>query len=359
MKLISIRKMKKRINVPANVKMGRICAIWLFCIALQAISIPILAQSAKITLRLKNVTVEEVLTSIENQTEYRFLYNKDIVDVSRIVSISVKNELMTLVLDRLFKGEGVSYTIEKRQIVLNKVSSRAQDNKQPVKVTGKVVDESGEALPGVTVMIEGATQGTITGIDGNYQLQVPEGSTLKFTSIGYTTYTQKITRPMTLNVTMKEDSKQLDEVVVVGYGTTTRKNLTTSIATVKTEKISRAATSNMSQMLLGRAAGLEATLTSPQPGGAVDLSIRGAGRPNINGELKKHWVYLTKSNELLNQQVRNEKKTQENMEISKAEIKEAAESVTGSGVRYKLKAFETRLRKNRYGKDTKRAGRRA
>lgn len=84
-----------------------------------------------------------------------------------------------------------------------------------------------------------------------------------------------------------------------------------------------------------------------------------AGRPNINGELKKHWVYLTKSNELLNQQVRNEKKTQENMEISKAEIKEAAESVTGSGVRYKLKAFETRLRKNRYGKDTKRAGRRA
>ena len=279
MKLISIRKMKKRINVPANVKMGRICAIWLFCIALQAISIPILAQSAKITLRLKNVTVEEVLTSIENQTEYRFLYNKDIVDVSRIVSITVKNERMTLVLDKLFKGEGVSYTIEKRQIVLNKVSSQPQDNKQPVKVTGKVVDESGEVLPGVTVMIEGATQGTITGIDGNYQLQVPEGSTLKFTSIGYTTYTQKITRPMTLNVTMKEDSKQLDEVVVVGYGTTTRKNLTTSIATVKTEKISRAATSNMSQMLLGRAAGLEATLTSPQPGGAVDLSIRGAGTP--------------------------------------------------------------------------------
>lgn len=155
MKLISIRKMKKRINVPANVKMGRICAIWLFCIALQAISIPILAQSAQITLRLKNVTVEEVLTSIENQTEYRFLYNKDIVDVSRIVSITVKNERMTLVLDKLFKGEGVSYTIEKRQIVLNKVSSQPQDNKQPIKVTGKVVDESGEVLPGVTVMIEG------------------------------------------------------------------------------------------------------------------------------------------------------------------------------------------------------------
>ena len=98
MKLISIRKMKKRINIViatllillAGCRSAKICAIWLFCIALQAISIPILAQSAKITLRLKNVTVEEVLTSIENQTEYRFLYNKDIVDVSRIVSITVK-----------------------------------------------------------------------------------------------------------------------------------------------------------------------------------------------------------------------------------------------------------------------------
>ena len=80
-----------------------------------------------------------------------------------------------------------------------------------------------------------------------------------------------------------------------------------------------------------------------------------AGRPNINGELKKHWVYLTKSNELLNQQVQNEKKTEENMEISKAELKEAAESVTGSGVRHKLKAFEARLRKNRYGKVAQRA----
>lgn len=98
------------------------------------------------------------------------------------------------------------------------------------------MDESGETLPGVTVMIEGMTQGTITGIDGNYQLQVPEGSTLKFTSIGYTTYTQKITRPMTLNVTMKEDSKQLDEVVVVGYGTQKKINLTGAVSTINVEK---------------------------------------------------------------------------------------------------------------------------
>ena len=226
MKLISIRKMKKRINVPANVKMGNFCAVWLFCLVLQAISMPVCAQSAKITLRLKNVTVEEVLTNIEKQTNYRFLYNKDIVDVNRIVDISVRNERMTQVLDKLFKGEGVSYVIEKRQIVLNRNSSWQQGNKRTVKVTGKVVDESGETLPGVTVMIEGATQGTITGLDGSYLLQVPEGSTLKFTSIGYIAYIQKITGPITLNVTMKEDSKQLDEVVVVGYGTQKKINLT-------------------------------------------------------------------------------------------------------------------------------------
>lgn len=287
MKLISIRKMKKRINVPANVKMGRIRAIWLFCIALQAVSIPILAQSAKITLRLKNVTVEEVLTSIENQTEYRFLYNKDIVDVSRIVSISVKNELMTLVLDKLFKGEGVSYTIEKRQIVLNKVSSQRQDNKQPVKVTGKVVDEFGETLPGVTVMIEGMTQGTITGIDGNYQLQVPEGSTLKFTSIGYTTYTQKITRPMTLNVTMKEDSKQLDEVVVVGYGTQKKINLTGAVSTINVEKeLDSRPLTNLSMALSGMSAGVQTLQLSGKPNSDMaTIRIRGVGTLNNSNPL--------------------------------------------------------------------------
>ena len=207
-----------------------------FCLVLQAISMPVCAQSAKITLRLKNVTVEEVLTNIEKQTNYRFLYNKDIVNVNRIVDISVRNEWMTQVLDKLFKGEGVSYVIEKRQIVLNRNSSRQQGNKRTVKVTGKVVDESGETLPGVTVMIEGATQGTITGLDGSYLLQVPEGSTLKFTSIGYITYTQKITGPITLNVTMKEDSKQLDEVVVVGYGTQKKINLTGAVSTINVEK---------------------------------------------------------------------------------------------------------------------------
>lgn len=84
-----------------------------------------------------------------------------------------------------------------------------------------------------------------------------------------------------------------------------------------------------------------------------------ANRPNINGELRKHWVYITKSNEILTQQVKNEKKTEENLEITKAEIQEAAEAVTGSGVRHKLKAFEARLRMKRYGKDVKRVGGRA
>lgn len=279
MKLISIREMKKRFSVPANVKLARICALWLICLVLQAINTPVCAQSVKITLQLKNVTVEKVLTRIENQTDYRFLYNKDIVNVSRMVSITVKSESITQVLDKLFKGERISYVIEKRQIVLNKQPVIQEEKKQAYKVTGKVVDETGETLPGVTVMIEGATQGTITDADGNFQLQVPDGSTLRFSSIGYTTFIQKITKPMTLSVMMKEDSKILDEVVVVGYGTTSRKNLTTSIATVKTENISKAASSNMSQLLMGRAAGLQATVASPQPGGAVDISIRGAGNP--------------------------------------------------------------------------------
>ena len=128
------------------------------------------------------------------------------------------------------------------------------------------MDESGETLPGVTVMMEGMTQGTITGIDGNYQLQVPEGSTLKFTSIGYTTYTQKITRPMTLNVTMKEDSKQLDEVVVVGYGTQKKINLTGAVSTINVEKeLDSRPLTNLSMALSGMSAGVQTLQLSGKP----------------------------------------------------------------------------------------------
>ena len=116
-------------------------------------------------------------------------------------------------------------------------------------------------------------------MDAKFSLEVSPGAVLEVSYIGYQTQEVKVGDRVSLSVTLAENQQILDEVVVVGYGTTSRKNLTTSIATVKTEKISKAATSNISGMLLGRAAGLQATVASPQPGGGINISIRGGGTP--------------------------------------------------------------------------------
>lgn len=150
---------------------------------------------------------------------------------------------------------------------------------QTIKVTGQVTDEAEEAIIGASVRVAGTSTGTVTDIDGRFELQVEKGSLLEISYIGYTPKQVSVTEAGPYLVVLSEDTKVLDEIIVTGYGAVSKKNLTTSIVKVKAEEIPKAATSNMSQMLMGRAAGLQATVASAQPGGGVNLSIRGAGAP--------------------------------------------------------------------------------
>lgn len=151
---------------------------------------------------------------------------------------------------------------------------------QQKSISGKVTDSSQGALPGVSVVIKGTTVGTITDAEGKYNLaNVPTNGTLQFSFVGMKTQEIKVGNQSSINVILEDETIGLDEVVAVGYGTTSKKNLTTSISKVKTDEISKAANSNMSQMIVGRAAGLQATVSSAQPGGKVDISIRGASNP--------------------------------------------------------------------------------
>ena len=146
-----------------------------------------------------------------------------------------------------------------------------------ITITGKITDDSGEELPGATVMVKGTSIGNITDNDGSYTIKVPNReSILVFSYMGLKTQEIRIGNNTTINVTLESDVALLDEVVVVGYGTVSKKNLTTAISKISTEDVPNAANSNMSQMLLGRAAGLQATIASAQPGGNVNISIRGA-----------------------------------------------------------------------------------
>lgn len=145
-------------------------------------------------------------------------------------------------------------------------------------ITGKVVDEQNEPIIGASVVIKGSTTGSVTDIDGNYSLQAKTGDVITFSYIGFKSV-DKMVKGDRIDVVLLEDANLLDEVVATGYGSVSRKNLTTSIAKVNADDVVKTGTTNMSQMLMGRAAGLQATLSSAQPGGGVSMTIRGGGQP--------------------------------------------------------------------------------
>ncbi|MGN0191088.1 MAG: SusC/RagA family TonB-linked outer membrane protein, partial [Candidatus Cryptobacteroides sp.] len=148
-----------------------------------------------------------------------------------------------------------------------------------VTISGRVTDSKGEVLIGASALVKGTTNGVVTDIDGRFSIVVSKGETLEFSCLGFLSQDYKALRTTTVEISLKDDSVLLEEAVAVGYGTTSRKNLTTAIATIKTENIAKSANSNMSQLLMGKAAGLRANISSPQPGGNVDISIRGGGTP--------------------------------------------------------------------------------
>ena len=175
------------------------------------------------------------------------------------------------------------------------VSIFAVDN-ESIKITGTVLTEQKEPIVGAVVAIMdektgmNTSIGTVTNIDGQYSISVPAGSSIRFSFIGYESFTIKVESAKTINVTLKEKNNSIDEVIVTGYGTVSRKNLTTAISKVKTDDIEKSANSNVTQLLVGRAAGLQATIASAQPGGYVEMSIRGGGTPVyiIDGVMMPH-----------------------------------------------------------------------
>lgn len=249
----------------------------LMVVALFCLNIAILAQA--VSLKMNNVSVKEAMTQLKNKSGYSFVYKVGDLDTRKIVSVKAKQ--LNEAIDQILYGQEVVYEVKGKNIIVQKGQARQNTSKDTKKrkVTGTVSDANGEPIIGATIKEKGTTNGTASDLDAKFSLEVSPGAVLEVSYIGYQTQEVKVGDRVSLSVTLAENQQILDEVVVVGYGTTSRKNLTTSIATVKTEKISKAATSNISGMLLGRAAGLQATVASPQPGGGINISIRGGGTP--------------------------------------------------------------------------------
>ena len=234
------------------------------------------AQTARISLETKNQTVQEVLEQIEAKSNFSFFYNNRHVDLNRKVSVSVDDADIFKILDAVFSGTNVGYSVVENRIVLSVKSSNPVISQKGNKITGTVVDAAGIPIIGANVMVKGTTNGAVTDINGKFSLNVEKGDLLEVSYIGYLSYEQKIGNEQALAITLKEDTKTLDEVVVVGYGTQKKGNLTGSIATVKSEEMTVAPVSSTINSLGGRLPGLVSQQTSGQPGAdQATISVRG------------------------------------------------------------------------------------
>jgi len=245
---------------------------------LQSLAGTVLSQTSALTLNVKQTKVEEILLQIENQSNYVFLYNKDLIDVEKTATINVKSASVDEVLELLFEGSNVNYKLVGRQIVLSPAYSIQQK-----KVTGKVTDNTGEPLPGASISVKGTTNGTITSNEGTYELgKVEDNATLVFSFVGMTSQEVKVQGKSVFNVVLEEETKGLDEVIVIGYGTAKRQDYSGSVSSVKMENSMVALSPNMNALesLKGNVAGLNIGATN-SAGGEPSMELR--GQNSING----------------------------------------------------------------------------
>ncbi|MEN8230176.1 MAG: TonB-dependent receptor [Bacteroidota bacterium] len=249
------------------------------------------SQETKLSLDLKESSVGEALAKIEEQSEFYFLFSNKLIDVERKVSIQVSEKPISTVLDELFSGTDVRYVVMDRQIILStekilvKKSDREKLQRQDqIKISGNITDQNGEPLPGVNVTIQGTHKGTISDISGNYEIFVDgPDAVLEFSYVGFLTQEITVGRRVAINIQLEEDIHGIDEVVIVGFGTQKKVNVTGAVDVVSGDELENRPAENMAQLLQGTSPNLNISVSQDggEPGAGQHWNIRGIG--TING----------------------------------------------------------------------------
>lgn len=259
-------------------KCFKIMKVFLFLMILsigQLLAVESYSQETKLSLNFQESDLIQVLDEIENQTEFYFLFNEKLVDLDRKVKIQVKDQNIHSILDKLFRGSEVDYQVLDRKIILSPKNLIQLQGK--LNVSGMVTDQNGAILPGVTVVVKGTTNGTITDIDGSYSLtDVPADATLVFSFVGMKTKELTVNGQRVVNVLLEEETIGLEEVVAIGYGTVKKRDITGAMSSIKPEDFNLGITTAPEQLLQGKVAGVNIVQSSGRPGSTSTVRIRGA-----------------------------------------------------------------------------------
>ena len=248
------------------------------------------SQETLFSISVNNKSVKDVFKQIENNSEFIIFYMDNTVDLNRKVNLDVKDQSVEAILNSIFRNTDNVFTIKDRQIIITKRETfpqPAEVNQQGTKVTGVITDTKGESIIGASVVEKGTTNGTTTDIDGRYELDLSgKNAVLSISYLGYATQEIRVDGRRNINIQLYEDSKALEEVVVVGYGTEKKVNVIGSIAQIGSEKLENRSTPQLSNVLTGQMAGVTVIQRSGRPGNSGgEIRVRGVG--SFGGESNK------------------------------------------------------------------------
>jgi TonB-linked SusC/RagA family outer membrane protein len=269
----------KKYLIVCNQKLLLIMRLSLFLLFMLCVSVFATgySQDARINLDVKaETTVKSVLKMIEDQSGFRFFYNSDMVDLNKKITVLVNNKDINDALSSIFAGTSVGYRVLENNFVVLSLAEMLQQ----ITITGTVTD-NGEPMPGVNVLVKGTLTGTVTDVNGKYTIQAPDrNAVLVYSFIGYTTAEKTVGDQTTIDVALAEDTKQIEEVVVVAYGTQRKREVSGSMAQLSAEELGDLPVGQFAQKIQGRLPGVQITQNTGQPGKGMSFRIRGQASVN-------------------------------------------------------------------------------
>lgn len=281
--------MKKKLIKGSSLEKEKVRKIWmtmrlivfLFFVSLIHVSASVYSQKTKLNIKVENASLQQVFKTLQEQSEFDFFYKNEQIPADARVSIHYQNEEVEVILDKILKGTGLTYHVIDKDIVISSQGVTNEMIDQQKGITGKVTDSSGGSLPGVSIVIKGTTTGTLTDANGSFSLQnVPAGATLQISFVGMRTQEIAWKGNSPINVALQEENIGIEEVIAVGYGKQTKRDVTGAISQVSTSKLEDLPVPQVAQKLQGQIAGVQINQTTGVPGQGMTIRVRGAASVN-------------------------------------------------------------------------------
>ena len=256
--------------------------VFLMTTALCCLSIPLFSQA--ITFNIKNVTVKEAIESLKDNSGYSFVYERNDLDTKKIISVSATQKSINDIVNQIIRGQNVGYEITGKSIAITSKRSQTSQEQSTRKINGSITDKNGDAIIGATVMIKGGKTGTVSDVNGNFSLDVTDQSTLVISYVGFAKVEINVGNQRNLIVKLQEDVKNLEEIVVVGYGSIRKSDATGALSVIKSDDFNKGTVTSPDMLLNGHVAGVQVTPGNGQPGANTNVRIRGVNSISASSE---------------------------------------------------------------------------